>query len=127
MAAPEGAITANQRTAIEQLDHWLHVKKNFTTHTVSCTIYVRENEWVEVGAWVYHNFDEITGLSFLPYDDHTYQQAPYQPITKEEYLEALSKMPTEIDWTLLAHFEKGVDTTSVSQEFACTSGGCELI
>jgi ribonucleotide reductase alpha subunit len=127
MAAPEGAITANQRTAIEQLDHWLHVKKNFTTHTVSCTIYVRENEWVEVGAWVYHNFDEITGLSFLPYDDHTYQQAPYQPITKEEYLEALSKMPAEIDWTLLAHFEKGVDTTSVSQEFACTSGGCELI
>ncbi len=123
--SPEGAICAKDLTAIEQLSHWLHVKRNYTTHTISATIYVRRGEWMKVGAWVYDHFDDITGLSFLPYDDHTYEQAPYQPCSEEEYLEAAAKMPQEIDWSLLKHYEK-TDTTTVSQEFACANGSCEL-
>jgi ribonucleoside-diphosphate reductase alpha chain len=123
--APEGAICSQDLTAIAQLDHWLHMKRNYTTHTISATIYVRKGEWMKVGAWVYENFDDITGLSFLPYDDHTYKQAPYQPCTEEEYRVALEKMPESIDWSLLRHFEQ-TDTTTVSQEFACVNGACSL-
>lgn len=124
--SPDGAVCAPDLTALKQLEHWMHVKTHFATHTVSCTVYVRDHEWLEVGAWVFENFDRVTGVSFLPYDDHVYEQAPYQPITKEAYEEALAKFPTEIDWTLLAHYEGGKDTTTVSQEFACVSGACAL-
>lgn len=123
--SPEGALCAQDLTAIKQLEHWLHVKKYYTTHTISATVYVRAGEWLEVGAWVYKNFDDITGLSFLPYDDHTYQQAPYQPITKEAYEAAQVLMPADIDWSLLRHYEQ-TDTTTVSQEFACVNGACAL-
>lgn len=123
--SPENAIFANELGAIEQLEHWLHVKNNFTTHTVSATIYVKSGEWLAVGDWVYNHFDDITGLSFLPYDDHVYEQAPYQPITHDEYVAALDKMPAEFDWTPLQHYEKS-DMTTVSQEFACVSGTCAL-
>lgn len=112
-------------TAIQQLEHWLMVKDNYATHTVSCTIYVRPHEWDEVGDWVYIHFNDITGLSFLPYDDHKYEQAPIQPCTLEEYNAAVAAMPTEIDWDLLKHFEK-VDTTTSSQERACVGGACEF-
>jgi len=124
--SPEGAICASDLSAHQQLEHWLHFKRYYATHTISCTIYVRDHEWPSVGAWVYEHFDEITGLSFLPYDDHTYEQAPYQPITKERYEELVADFPKEIDWALLAHYEGGKDTTTVSQEYACVSGACAL-
>lgn len=124
--SPEGAVCAQDLSAIEQLDHWMHVKTNYTTHTVSCTVYVRDHEWMEVGAWVYANFDKVTGISFLPYDDHTYQQAPYQPITHDEYVTLEESFPKTIDWGLLAHYEGGTDTTTVSQDYACVSGACAL-
>jgi ribonucleoside-triphosphate reductase (thioredoxin) len=124
--SPETAVFAKDVTAIQQLESWMQVKNNFTTHTVSCTIYVRKGEWAEVGAWVYKNFDDITGLSFLPYDDNTYEQAPYQPITKEKFDELVDKMPKTVDWSLLKHYEV-TDTTRVSQEFACVGGACELV
>ena len=124
--SPDTAICAKDKTALEQLEHWLHVKRNYTTHTISCTVYVKDDEWLAVGAWVYAHFDEVTGLSFLPYDDHTYQQAPYQPIDADIYADLVAAMPETIDWALLAHYEGGKDTTTVSQEFACTAGACTL-
>jgi intein/homing endonuclease len=124
--SPEGATCAPDLTAMQQLEHWLHFKRNYATHTISCTIYVRDSEWPTVGAWVYEHFDEITGLSFLPYDDHTYEQAPYQPITEEQYNKIVAEFPDKIDWTLLKHYEGGKDTTTVSQEFTCVGGACEL-
>lgn len=126
LKSPEGAVCAPDVSALEQLEHWLHVKRNYATHTISCTIYVREQEWLSVGAWVYDHFDEITGLSFLPYDDHTYEQAPYQPITFDQYCAAMEAMPENIDWALLSHYEGGKDTTTVSQDYACTAGVCML-
>lgn len=124
--APEGAtIFAGQQTAIEQCEHWLHVKRHWATHTVSCTIYVRSHEWMEVGAWVYKNFDEVTGLSFLPLDDSIYQQAPYQKIDKAQYEELVSKMPEAIDWDLFKHYDV-TDTTTVSQELVCVGDKCVL-
>lgn len=126
MKSPDHAICAKDVSALQQLAHWLHVKQNYATHTISCTIYVKDHEWPAVGAWVYDHFDDITGLSFLPYDDHTYEQAPYQPCSEEQYKEAQEKMPQEIDWALLAHYEGGKDSTTVSQDFACVSGACVL-
>jgi ribonucleoside-diphosphate reductase alpha chain len=81
---------------------------------------------MEVGAWVYKHFDEVSGISFLPHSDHSYRQAPYQDCTKEEYMIALEKMPKNIDWSLLQNYEK-TDTTSSSQTFACSANGCELV
>ncbi len=124
--SPPGAVTAPEISALQQLDHWLMVKTRYSTHTVSATIYVREHEWDAVREWVYLHFDNITGLSFLPYDDHTYEQAPYQPITEDEYRVAVASMPDDIDWSLLKFYER-TDTTTVSQDFACTGGKCELV
>lgn len=124
--SPDTAICAKDLTAIEQLNHWLHFKNHYATHTISATIYVRKQEWVQVGAWVFDHFNDITGLSFLPYDDHTYEQAPYQPISKEKYEELSALMPQSLDWELLKHYET-TDNTRVSQEFACSSGACALV
>ncbi len=88
-------------------------------------MYVKEDEWLEVGAWCYKNFDILSGVSFLPHSGHTYQQAPYQECTEEDYLKALSQMPSEIDWTRLSEFESE-DTTSVQPELSCSAGACEL-
>lgn len=123
--SPDNAVCAKDLTAIQQLEHWLHVKRNYTTHTISATVYVRSGEWMEVGAWVYEHFDDITGLSFLPYDDHVYAQAPYQPCTKEVFEKSDEEMPKEIDWSLLKNYEQ-TDSTTVSQEFACVNGACAL-
>ena len=89
------------------------------------TISVKDEEWLDVGAWVYRHFDEVSGVSFLPYSDHTYQQAPYQDITEEEYNKAVAEMPENIDWTDLEFYEKE-DTTTGSQELACSSGSCDV-
>jgi ribonucleoside-diphosphate reductase alpha chain len=123
-AAPEGAIIAGRQTAIEQLENWLVLSKGYTEHNPSVTIYVKDDEWVEVGAWVYKNFDYIVGVSFLPYSDHTYKQAPYEAITKEQY-EQLTKALPEVDFSKLPLYELEDETTG-SQTLACVAGGCEV-
>ena len=122
----EGSITRNDMSAIEHLQLWLTYQRHWCEHKPSITITVREHEWMEVGAWVYKHFDEVSGISFLPHSDHSYRQAPYQDCTKEEYMIALEKMPKNIDWNLLQNYEK-TDTTSSSQTFACSANGCELV
>lgn len=122
----EGSITRNDMSAIEHLELWLTYQRHWCEHKPSITITVREHEWMEVGAWVYKHFDEVSGISFLPHSDHSYRQAPYQDCTKEEYMIALEKMPKNIDWNLLQNYEK-TDTTSSSQTFACSANGCELV
>ena len=120
MAAPEGAIVTSDLTAIEHLEVWKVYRNNWTEHNPSVTISVREHEWLEVGAWVYENFDSIGGISFLPYTEHTYKQAPYQEFSKEEFEELSSKMPEEIHWTDLSLYELE-DTTTGTQELACVA------
>lgn len=124
--SPENALFRKDLTALEQLELWLIYKKHWTEHNPSVTISVREHEWLEVGAWVYRNFDYMTGVSFLPYSDHVYKQAPYQECTKEEYEELLAKMPKDIDWSLLQNYEKE-DTTVGTKELACTGDSCTLV
>ena len=124
--SPEGAITRNDMTAIEQLSLWLTYQRNWCEHKPSVTVTVRDHEWLEVGAWVYKHFDEVSGVSFLPHSDHTYQQAPYQDCSEREYLDALALMPERIDWTKLSDYEKE-DMTKSSQTFACSSGVCEIV
>ena len=123
--SPEGCITRQNLTALEQLELWLTYQRYWCEHKPSITVNVREEEWLDVGAWVYKYFDEVSGISFLPYSDHTYQQAPYQEIDKEKYEAALAKMPTKIDWTSLSDYEKKDNTVS-SQTFACV-GSCEIV
>jgi len=125
MKSPEGAKTRADLTAIDQLKIWLAYKKNWAEHTVSITVYVRDHEWIEVADWVYKNFDDITGISFLPYADFVYKQAPFQETTEEDYLSAIAKMPASVDWSKLTDYEK-FDTTTSSQELACSSGQCEI-
>ncbi|CAB4139301.1 RTPR, ribonucleoside-triphosphate reductase, adenosylcobalamin-dependent [uncultured Caudovirales phage] len=124
--SPQGAITRNDMTAIEQLSLWLTYQRNWCEHKPSVTVTVRDHEWMEVGAWVYKYFDEVSGVSFLPHSDHTYQQAPYQDCSEREYLDALALMPEQIDWTKLSNYEKE-DMTKSSQTFACSSGVCEIV
>jgi len=126
MKSPEGAVTRTQMSAIEQLEYWLMFQRHWCEHKPSVTVSVKEDEWMDVGAWVYKNFDEVSGISFLPFSDHTYAQAPYQDINKEEYTELYSKMPMSIDWSKLADFEKE-DTTSGGRELACTADACEMV
>jgi ribonucleoside-triphosphate reductase len=95
-------------------------------HNQSVTISVKENEWMSVGAWVYENFDKICGISFLPFSDHTYRQAPFQDCTKEEYESLCARMPSDIDWSGLANYEKE-DNTLGSQELACSGSSCEIV
>jgi ribonucleoside-diphosphate reductase alpha chain len=124
--SPKGSITRNDKTAIEQLELWLQYQREWCEHKPSVTISVKEHEWMEVGAWVYKHFNEVSGISFLPYTDHVYKQAPYQDITREEYLEWKKKMPKTIDFSLLSEYESE-DNTTGSQELACTGGVCELV
>jgi ribonucleoside-triphosphate reductase (thioredoxin) len=124
--SPEGAVTRNDMTAIEQLETWLTYQRYWCEHKPSVTVSVRDEEWMEVGAFVYKYFDEMSGVSFLPHSDHTYQQAPYQDTTKEEYEALLAQMPTKIDWAKLSEYETE-DMTKSSQSFACSSGVCEIV
>jgi len=122
--APEGAVIAGQQTAIEQLENWLVLSKGYTEHNPSVTIYVKDHEWPEVGAWVYNNFDYIVGVSFLPYSEHNYKQAPYEAISKEKYEELLKQLPV-VDFSKLSLYEIEDETTG-SQTLACVAGGCEI-
>jgi ribonucleoside-diphosphate reductase alpha chain len=126
MKAPKGAVTRTQMSSIEQLELWLTYQRHWCEHKPSVTISVKEHEWLDVGAWVYEHFDEVSGISFLPFDGGTYVQAPYQDIDEKEYKEFLTKMPKSVDWSLLQEFEKE-DTTSGGRELACTAGVCEIV
>ena len=126
MKSPEGAVTRNDMTAIEQLELWLTYQRYWCEHKPSITVTVRDHEWMEVGAWVYTHFDEVSGISFLPHSDHTYQQAPYQECTKHDYETLLSVMPDSIDWSKLSDYEKE-DTSKGTNTFACSSGVCEIV
>jgi len=126
MQSPSGATTRTDMTAIEQLEYWLMFQRHWCEHKPSVTVSVKEDEWMKVGAWVYENFDEVSGISFLPFSDHTYAQAPYQDITGEQYEQLYKKMPASIDWSKLADFEKE-DTTSGGRELACTADACEMV
>jgi ribonucleoside-diphosphate reductase alpha chain len=123
--APEGAVTRNDVSAIDQLETWLVYQRHWCEHKPSVTVTVRDEEWMEVGAFVYKHFDEMSGVSFLPHSDHSYQQAPYQECTKEDYEDLVNRMPTAIDWTKLSDYEKD-DHTAGSQTFACV-GSCEIV
>ena len=125
--SPKGAICRNDMTAWKQLSLWHTYAKEWCEHKPSVTVSVKEEEWVNTAAWVYENFDDISGISFLPFSDHSYRQAPYQDCTEQEYKELLEKMPKNVNWGTLAEYETK-DYTSASQEFACTSaGGCEIV
>lgn len=123
--APEGSVFRDDRNAIQQLELWKFYQEYWCEHKPSVTIYVKENEWLEVGSWVYKNFDYMSGVSFLPHSDHSYKQAPYQEISEQEYLAFLDKMPKEFSWSLLSEYELEDSTTS-SKELACVAGVCEI-
>lgn len=123
--SPGGAKYRDGLTAIQHLELWLFYKKFWAEHTVSITISVKEHEWLDVAAYVYKNFDHISGISFLPFSDHVYKQAPYQDCTQEQFQELDSKMPADVDWTKLSVYEKE-DTTTSSKELACSAGHCEM-
>ena len=124
--APEGAILRDDWTALEQLELWLIYQRHYCEHKPSITVSVRENEWMEVGAWVYEHFDEVSGVSFLPHSDHSYQQAPYEECTKDVYLEALGNMPEKVDWSLISEYETE-DNTKGNKSLACTGNVCEMV
>ena len=126
MKVEKGAVFRSDKTAIEQLELWKTYQEHWCEHKPSVTISVKEQEWMDVGAWVYKNFDYMSGVSFLPFSEHTYKQAPYQDCEKKEYEDLLKLMPTNIDWTKLAEYER-TDMTVGSQELACTAGVCEVV
>jgi ribonucleoside-diphosphate reductase alpha chain len=126
MKSPHGAVTRFDMSAIEQLELWLLYQRHWCEHKPSVTISVKEEEWMEVGSWVYEHFDEVSGISFLPFSEHTYKQAPYQDCTVEEYGAMLEQMPKSVNWSMLQEFEKE-DTTSGGRELACTAGVCEVV
>jgi ribonucleoside-triphosphate reductase len=126
MKAPDGAVVTADMSAIDQLNMWLMYQRHWAEHKPSVTINVKNSEWFQVGAFVYEHFDEMSGVSFLPFDDHTYQQAPYQHCGKSEYEQMLSFMPKAIDWTKLSSYE-AEDNTSGSQTLACSGDSCEIV
>ena len=125
MKVGSSAVFRTDMTAIEQLELWLTYQKYWCEHKPSVTISVKEDEWMEVGAWVYKHFDWMSGVSFLPFSEHTYQQAPYQDTNKEGYEFLKQKMPKKVDWSKLSEYEMS-DMTIGSQELACVAGACEI-
>lgn len=121
--SPKGAITRNDKTALEQLDNWLIYQRHWCEHKPSVTISVKDEEWMEVGAWVWKHFDEVSGISFLPYSDHSYQQAPYEDCSKEDYEVLYKQTPDSIDWENFIELD---DNTIGQQTLACTAGHCEI-
>jgi ribonucleoside-diphosphate reductase alpha chain len=126
VAVPDSSITADQMNALEQLELWLAYQNHYCEHKPSMTVYVKEHEWMEVGAWVYKHFDSVSGIAFLPYSEHGYKQAPYEELTEVKYQELLGKFPKTVDWGKLSQYEK--DDTSVNhREFACSGTSCEIV
>ncbi len=124
--SPKGSIVRDGMSAVDQLKTWLAYQRHWCEHKPSITVSVKEDEWLDVGAFVYKHFDEMSGVSFLPYDGGTYQQAPYQECDKERYEEVLSKMPKSIDWSKLSEYE-AEDNTAGMQTMACSGDTCELV
>lgn len=124
--APKNAILTKDLTAIDHLEMWKTYRTHWTEHNPSVTVNVEEDEWMRVGAWVFDNFDSIGGVSFLPAVEHSYKQAPYQEVSKEEYESWLSKMPDSIRWEMLSLYET-TDGTTGSQELSCVAGACEIV
>ena len=126
MKAPQGAVVTADMSAIEQLEMWLAYQRSWCEHKPSVTINVKSDEWFEVGAFVYKHFDEMSGVSFLPYNEHTYQQAPYQECLATDYHMLLDQMPDSIDWDKLSDYEQE-DNTAGSQTLACSGDSCEIV
>ena len=126
MKSPKGAFTRKDFTAIEHLNIWKDYQDKWCEHKPSVTISVKEDEWMSVGAWVKENFDDISGISFLPYSDHSYKQAPYQEITYNEYRKWLKKTTDTVDWSKITEYETE-DNTENTKELACSAGTCEII
>jgi len=126
MKSPTSSIMRDAKSAIEQLEIWKMYQLHWCEHKPSITVYVKEEEWLQVGAWVYENFDVMSGVSFLPHSEHSYKQAPYQEVDKNTYEEWLAKTPKNINWMDLTQYEKE-DTTTSSKELACTAGACEIV
>jgi ribonucleoside-triphosphate reductase len=122
VASPEGAVTASEMGAMEQLELWEIYQDDWCEHKPSMTCYYRDEEFLEVGQWLYNKFDKVSGISFLPYSDHTYQQAPYEPVDKKTYNQMVKDFPKEISWDI----EEASDMTEGSQQLACTGNNCEL-
>ena len=125
MKVDQSAVFRTDLNAIEQLELWLTYQKHWCEHKPSVTISVKEHEWLEVGAWVYENFDWMSGVSFLPFSEHTYKQAPYQDCTKDEYEFLVDRMPKTVEWSKLSEYEI-TDMTIGAQELACAAGFCEI-
>ena len=125
MKVDDSAVFRTDMTAIEQLELWKTYQENWCEHKPSVTISVKEHEWLEVGAWVYENFNYMSGVSFLPFSEHTYKQAPYQDCSQQEYEILLNKMPKSVEWEKLAQYEQ-TDMTIGAQELACAAGFCEI-
>jgi ribonucleoside-diphosphate reductase alpha chain len=113
-------------TALEHLDIWMTYQKFWCEHKPSVTINVAPDEWEAVGNWVYENFDDVSGVAFLPKTEHVYEQAPYQDIDQAEYDLLLSEMPEDVDWSMLSAYELEDSTTS-TQALACVAGACDVI
>ena len=126
MKSPKGSRVRDELSAIDQLNIWLIYQEHWCEHKPSITVTVKENEWLDVGAFVFKHFDKMSGVSFLPHSDHVYQQAPYQECTEDEYNDMLSKMNTRINWSKLRDYEVS-DTTSGSQTMACSGDSCEVV
>ena len=124
--SPENSVVTEDMSAIDQLNMWLIYQRHWCEHKPSVTVNIKSNEWMEVGAFVYEHFDEMSGVSFLPFFEHTYRQAPYQDCDKDTYDAMLAQMPDAIDWTKLSEFETE-DATKSSQTFACTGDVCEIV
>ena len=120
--SPEGATIAGNQTGMEQLELWDMYQKHWCEHKPSITVYYRDDEFLSIGQWLYNNFDSCSGVSFLPYSDHTYQQAPYEAITEEEYLKGIDTMPKAFNWDI----KEQEDNTEGAQTLACTGGACEI-
>ena len=124
--SPDNATCRSDMTALEQLEMWLTYQNYWCEHKPSVTITVKEDEWMDVGAWVWKHFDQVSGISFLPHSDHSYRQAPYQDCDEETYINLLSEMPVGVDWSELASYEE-TDNTSGTQTFACSGDSCEVV
>tara|TARA_Y100000004_G_scaffold152114_1_gene175105 strand:- start:2990 stop:4852 length:1863 start_codon:yes stop_codon:yes gene_type:complete len=124
--SPDHAVCRTDMSAIEQLELWKVYQENWCEHKPSVTITVKEHEWLAVGAWVWENFDMMSGVSFLPHSDHSYRQAPYQDCTEKEYKELLDKLPVDVDWSELGNLEKE-DNTAGTQTMACSGNSCEIV
>jgi len=127
MKAPDTAILRDEFNAIEQLNLWKIYNDHWTEHKPSVTIYVKDHEWLEVGAWVYKHFDDMSGISFLPHTDHTYKQAPYEEIDEEKYQELCEQFPDGVDWNDMVHYEGDTDHTEGVGELACSGSSCEIV